>query len=467
MAILSWFLYLSLTLRNTWMNFILDRYFHYTLFYAMFLPLDRCWSIQQSNRTTTTNNNNHWVVSAASIALKLQVTWIYLDAGAGKYMDPLEGWTYHADPLPALDTYARHTVVARYLYALLRPEGLRLLTPTVVWVELLAAPITLLCSCMGWKRLVYASIAIVCSLHIGIALTVRNTVLLSLVACCAWMPFLPQDNGLILNTSTVSNSHGGGDSVTTQGVRKTDSAIPGSEQVSSTSKTDSQNPTPPRPTNESTMFQIVSFFIIICFIGGSVWFETMSGQCDQSMEHIWSTLLHNRWNVFVGAEEYVTWEIAPGRLADGSVVDVWGRTRSVNWNLPGGGAPSTSTARPGRWRSFPYLAGLEGDAGKVLWDYLCKQWDREHDAILDPGQKLLRYNFFMLQADVLPNMGFSSTRKRLIHAHECPMGSTNGRDRPDDDDGPEHGQAAMNATSERTADEGEQDRQETVDQPDL
>ena len=35
------------------------------------------------------------------------------------------------------------------------------------------------------------------------------------------------------------------------------------------------------------------------------------------------------------------------------------------------------------------------------------------------GRKLLRYNFFMLQADVLPNMGFSSTRKRLVYSHEC------------------------------------------------
>lgn len=25
----------------------------------------------------------------------------------------------------------------------------------------------------------------------------------------------------------------------------------------------------------------------------------------------------------------------------------------------------------------------------------------------------------MLQADVLPNMGFSSTRKRLVHAYDC------------------------------------------------
>lgn len=55
-------------------------------------------------------NTNQTIVSLATIALKLQVCWIYLDAGQGKYNDPLGGWSLEADPLPALDTYARHTV---------------------------------------------------------------------------------------------------------------------------------------------------------------------------------------------------------------------------------------------------------------------------------------------------------------------------------------------------------------------
>jgi hypothetical protein len=102
------------------------------------------------------------------------------------------------------------------------------------------------------------------------------------------------------------------------------------------------------------------------------------------------------------------------------VVDVWGRNDVVNWNMPGSGAPCTSTSRPGRWRSFPYLADLEGDDAEALWGYLCHEWDRENGAdTTNPGRKLLRYNFFMLQADVLPNMGFSSTRKRLVRSHEC------------------------------------------------
>jgi hypothetical protein len=52
--------------------------------------------------------------------------------------------------------------------------------------------------------------------------------------------------------------------------------------------------------------------------------------------------------------------------------------------------------------------------------YLCQQWDYENTAEHNPGRKLSRYNFFMLQADVLPNTtGFSSTRKRLVRSYEC------------------------------------------------
>lgn len=257
-AILSWLLYLSLTLRNTWLNFILDRYFHYLLFYAMFLPLDRCWSVStphRCNRDSTTI-----VVSVATTCLKLQVLWIYMDAGFGKYLDPLQGWTFYADPLPALDTYARHTLGARYLYAILRPFGLRLLTPVVVYVEILAIPLAFLGSYMGNATLVLAAVGLICSLHIGIAITLRNTILLSLVACCACLVFLPF----------------------------------GWKRLSADAK-------PPRGLPLGTI--AITALLILSMVGGSIWLELFSVSCDQSDKYIWSTLLHNRWNVFVGAEE--------------------------------------------------------------------------------------------------------------------------------------------------------------------
>lgn len=79
----------------------------------------------------------------------------------------------------------------------------------------------------------------------------------------------------------------------------------------------------------------------------------------------------------------------------------------------------TATARPGRWRSFPYLAELEGAEGDALWKYLCWEWDRDNDIQHNPGRQLVKFNFFMLQADVLPVMSFSATRKRLIKTVDC------------------------------------------------
>ena len=49
------------------------------------------------------------VVLVATVALKAQVLWIYFDARYGKYSNLLRGWTFRADPLPALDTYTHHT----------------------------------------------------------------------------------------------------------------------------------------------------------------------------------------------------------------------------------------------------------------------------------------------------------------------------------------------------------------------
>ena len=376
----TWYLYFSLTLRNTWMNYILDRYFHYLLFVSMFLPY---------------NSKQGYHITPGTIALKLLVFWIYFDAGYNKYMD--QGWSYGADPLPALDTYARHTLVAQYLYAIVGPAGLRLMTPVVVWVELLAAPVTLLGSYLASGPMVYFSVSLIWSLHVGIALTLRNSALLSFVACTAWFPFLPT----------------------------------GSQEIRSRLK--------------PSLGTLWSILLLCSMVAGSFWLETLSRACDQSVKHIWSTLLHNRWNVFTGAEEYVSWEIAPGLLQDGSVVDVWGKRNDVSWKLPGGGAPCTATSRPGRWRSFPYLAGLEGEDGDALWSYLCREWDRENQVDLFPGRKLVRYNFFMLQADVLPEMAFSATRKRHIITYECV---------PSDDDSLLHA-TAVDADDEHVLGDGD------------
>ena len=274
-SVLSWYLYLSLTLRNTWMNYILDRYFHHLLFLSMFLPLDQRWAIRSKQQS----QQQQLVLSPGTVAIKALVVWIYLDAGWGKYSDPLQGWMYHADPLPALDTYARHTLMARYLYAAVGPEGLRLMTPAVVYVELLAAPVALVASVQKSRPLLCGAIGVIVSLHVGIALTLRNSALLSLVACVAWCPFLPVGWDTLEDARQMA---GPPESTTPQ------------QRLSKTTLQLASN----------TLGTAVSLVCIVSVVTGNFWLESMSRACDQSVRHIWSTVLHNRWNVFVGAEEY-------------------------------------------------------------------------------------------------------------------------------------------------------------------
>ena len=186
-------------------------------------------------------------------------------------MDPLHGWTYHAKPLPALDTYTRHTIGAQYLYGLLGPEGLRLMTPTVVYVELLAAPLVFLGSYWGSAKFVNSIIGLVWSLHIGISITIRNTVLLSLIACAAWCVFLP--TGWEHDKEQLSND------------------------ISSSNRS---------TTIKRRLETILSAILICSLAAGNIWFELIGSSCaDADVRSIWSTLFQNRWNVFVGAEEYV------------------------------------------------------------------------------------------------------------------------------------------------------------------
>ena len=103
-------------------------------------------------------------------------------------------------------------------------------------------------------------------------------------------------------------------------------------------------------------------------------------------------VLHNRWNVFQSAEDYVVWEVAPARLSDGSVVDLWREESSpIAWQvpplarlpcmqvlttaLPTPLAPQVPRGdeprrRRGRWRAFPYTAERSVEASAAFWGVL-------------------------------------------------------------------------------------------------
>jgi hypothetical protein len=118
MAIASWYLYMSAILRNTWLYFILDRYIFYMLFFAMFLPLDECWSVTTTNnklkKGTTLSQRRGIVVSPATVSVNpnngdactFRRTLYQIKGSPYKYL-PIIGWSQIINPL---DLYGRRYV---------------------------------------------------------------------------------------------------------------------------------------------------------------------------------------------------------------------------------------------------------------------------------------------------------------------------------------------------------------------
>jgi len=128
-------------------------------------------------------------------------------------------------------------------------------------------------------------------------------------------------------------------------------------------------------------------------------------------------LLHNRWNVFTSADDYVVWEVAPARLSDGSVVDLWRNETEIAWAVPMGAEPPN---RRGRWRAFPYTAERAPAAERAFWGALCDEYERA-----DPQRRaVVGFHFYMMQADARPMEAgggelYGQVSKRLIKSFDC------------------------------------------------
>ena len=280
------------------------------------------------------------------------------------------GWARDA-ATPALDAYLRHTLVGEALRSLLGPSGLRALTPTVPLVELGAAPVAFVAAAFlgGRARVEWAAISSVLAMHAGIGLCMNGAGLLSLFAAAAWLPALP-----LRDDPEVGKGK-------------------------------------PRRRAASTAADWLRVAGLAAFAASCVAHEVVLAQCQDATRSPLSAIFHNRWNVFAGSEDHVTWEIFPARRLDGGTVDLWNRGRPVSWAMP------PRAPRAGRWRSFPMLA--DGDAAPAdvdaVYAYFCDEHNRGR-APDDPA-RVSHFHAYMLQADL---KNATRVSKRLLHATQCP-----------------------------------------------
>ena len=380
-ALATWYLYWSLTLRNCSVAYITDRYLHFFLLLLAFLPCARVWSADARGAGDALPPPT---ASLATALARLQLVWIYIDAGGGKLLDADGAWALGA-PVPALEPMLLHTRVGRTVRAILGPL-VRPFSASVAWVELLVPLIALLAAARGAPRVQAACAATMVGLHAGIGLCVNNAAILSTVASAVWLLFCPAEIWDAIGAT-----------------RPPPPKAP---------------PSPPRVRRVTAASAVLGAFAAAVVVYQLPLDLAQTCGVDEASAGgalLWSNLLNNRWNVFTSLETHVTWYTAPARLADGSVVDLWARGAPVSWDVP------AAAARGGRWKSFPALVETGAD-GARLWEHLCREWN---DAAPTAARRVAHFRFYLLAADLLYDGDdgaaprYSAVRKRMLGAHEC------------------------------------------------
>lgn len=181
-AILSWVLLVSLHARMPLVLNAGDSYLRLLLFWSMFLPLGKAWSLDALRRPQSPAGGAETpALSAAGAAILLQVCIVYWYSGLAKLNEVWLGGN-------AMDHLLRYSMLVKPLgeYLVDFQGLLDALTRGTVLLEI-AGPFALLAP---WKAVRAAAIALFAAFHIGIELTL-HVGLFAFVSLTGLILFLP------------------------------------------------------------------------------------------------------------------------------------------------------------------------------------------------------------------------------------------------------------------------------------
>lgn len=181
-----WILWASLHTRGPLIINAGDTLMRVLLFWAMFVPWGRIWSVDAWRAAGGGSNRFKPVVSAGTAALLVQVCIIYWFTAIYKLLN--ENWQAGEGLHNALAWGGYNKPLGIFL--LERPEWMSALSYATIWLELIGPILVLLP--WGRRYLRPAVIAAFFSFHIGIELCMYVG-LFSYVSMAAWTLFLPSE----------------------------------------------------------------------------------------------------------------------------------------------------------------------------------------------------------------------------------------------------------------------------------
>ena len=125
--------------------------------------------------------------------------------------------------------------------------------------------------------------------------------------------------------------------------------------------------------------------------------------------------LDQKWSMFAPyPKKNDGWYVIPGKLKNGTEIDVFQEGEPVNWEKP---TLVSATYRNQRWRK--YLSNLHSQKNKkrrlYYGRYLCRNWNTKHK-----GEKQLNtFEIYFMLEKTLPNYQIPKVKKILLWKHSC------------------------------------------------
>lgn len=374
-TVVSWFLLCSLQARNPGLGHGGDTLLRVMMFWAMFLPLGSCWSIDAGWSSDAGGGRpaRRVVVSAATFAVQLQLCLMYWVSGILKWQPAwLEGRAIEM----ALSIDHLTTSLGQLLLAW--PEllqgltfltlGLELVGPALVWVPVWTGPIR------------FAVVLAFVGFHLmGLAPTMVLDIF-PWVCAAAWLVFLPNWMWERLER---------GRSGFPQAVRRLFARLA------------ARWPLPRRETERGprhpALRRLETVVVVAALILVAMWnLAALDPERYARLTPRWldplgrMTGFAQGWAMFAPPPSEDGWWVMPGVTEQGRELDVW-TGEPVSWNKP---RDVAALYEPQRWNK--YMHNLERP--KYLYhrplfgEYMCRVWNER----LQPEDRLVRFEMILM-----------------------------------------------------------------------
>jgi hypothetical protein len=359
------------------------------LFWSLFLPLGRMWSLD-APFIKTKGPSLHWTTSLATWVLTLQICFVYWFAALLK-SDPL--WTQNGNALfYALNI--EHFTTPFGLYLRQFPDLLRVITLGTPWLELAGPCLLFIPFYRDACRL--AAVALFMGFHLMGMEALLRIGLFPWVCAAAWLVFIP---GSFWDWFKVGRN----------GLLKIKAA---KKPAETRRKKDSIGQAWP------VLDVACSFIIVASFLDVLAWnIASISGATSMQWMNKHDAFgnivrLDQRRNMYAPApRKEHGWLVVPADLTNGSQVDLF-TGQPVSWEKP---KDVGAYLGDDHWRR--YLSNLFDDqdpqALQEYADYLVRNWNRRHGK----DQKIQTVTITFVKQETQPDLTITAPEKDVLYFH--------------------------------------------------